>query len=69
MGPAGIPETVVKKLSADLDATLKTPAVSQKMLDMGVIPMPMSAQEFKAYAEQERSAWADVIKKANIKLE
>ncbi|KAG0754209.1 hypothetical protein G6F22_021109 [Rhizopus arrhizus] len=23
------------------------------MLDMGVIPMPMSAQDFKAYAEQD----------------
>ncbi|PPA77486.1 ABC transporter substrate-binding protein [Achromobacter spanius] len=69
VGPAGVPEAVVKKLSADLDATLKSAAVSQKMLDMGVIPMPMSAQDFKAYAEQERSAWAAVIKKANIKLE
>ena len=53
----------------ELDAALKSPAVSQKMLDMGVIPMPMSAQDFKTYADQERSAWADVIKKANIKLE
>ena len=34
-----------------------------------VIPMPLSAQEFKAYADQERAAWADVIKKAGIKLE
>ena len=32
------------------------------MMDMGVIPMPLSAQEFKAYADQERAAWADVIK-------
>ena len=39
------------------------------MLDMGVIPMPLSAKDFKAYAEQERTTWADVIKKANIKLE
>ncbi|AVG42487.1 Bug family tripartite tricarboxylate transporter substrate binding protein [Achromobacter insolitus] len=69
VGPAGLPEPVVKKLAAELDATLKSPAVSQKMLDMGVIPMPLSSQEFKAYAEQERSTWADVIKKAGIKLE
>ncbi|MBC9905152.1 MULTISPECIES: Bug family tripartite tricarboxylate transporter substrate binding protein [Achromobacter] len=69
VGPAGLPEPVVKKLAADLEATLKSPAVSQKILDMGVIPMPMSSQDFKAYAEQERSAWADVIKKAGIKLE
>ena len=45
VGPAGVPESVVKKLSADLDATLKNPAVSQKILDMGVVPMPMSAEE------------------------
>ncbi|WKK17397.1 tripartite tricarboxylate transporter substrate binding protein [Achromobacter insolitus] len=69
VGPAGLPEPVVKKLAADLEATLKSPAVSQKILDMGVIPMPLSSQEFKAYAEQERSTWADVIKKAGIKLE
>ncbi|APX77571.1 Argininosuccinate lyase [Achromobacter insolitus] len=69
VGPAGLPEPVVKKLATDLEATLKSPAVSQKILDMGVIPMPLSSQEFKAYAEQERAAWADVIKKAGIKLE
>ncbi|CAB3632034.1 MAG: tripartite tricarboxylate transporter substrate binding protein [Achromobacter sp.] len=69
VAPGGLPEPVVKKLSAELDAALKSPAVSQKMLDMGVIPMPLSAQEFKAYADQERTAWAEVIKKANIKLE
>ncbi|QQB36753.1 tripartite tricarboxylate transporter substrate binding protein [Achromobacter deleyi] len=69
VAPGGLPEPVVKKLSAELDAALKSPAVSQKMLDMGVIPMPLSAQEFKAYADKERTAWAEVIKKANIKLE
>ncbi len=69
IGPAGLPEPVVKKLAAELDATLKSPAVSQKMLDMGVIPMPLSSQDFKAYSDQERAAWADVIKKAGIKLE
>lgn len=69
VAPGGLPEPVVKKLSAELDAALKSPAVSQKMLDMGVIPMPLSAQDFKAYADKERTAWAEVIKKANIKLE
>lgn len=69
VAPGGLPEPVVKKLSAELDAALKSPAVSQKMLDMGVIPMPLSAQEFKAYADKERTAWAEVIKQANIKLE
>lgn len=69
VGPAGMPEAVVKKLSTELETTLNTPAIAQKMTDMGVMPMPMSPQAFKAYAEQERTTWAEVIKKANIKLE
>ena len=68
VAPAGVPENVVKKLSADLDATLKTPAVSQKMMDMGVIPMPLSAQNSRPMPTRS-AAWADVIKKAGIKLE
>lgn len=69
VGPAGMPDAVVKKLSTELETALNTPAVSQKMTDMGVMPMPMPPQAFKAYAEQERASWADVIKKGNIKVE
>jgi len=69
VGPAGLPGPVVDKLSADLQATLKSEAVAGKIRDMGVEPMPMSPQEFKNYAEQERKAWAGVIEKAGIKLE
>ncbi|ANT08827.1 ABC transporter substrate-binding protein [Bordetella pertussis] len=69
VGPAGMPEAAVKKLGGELEQSLKSPAVSQKLLDMGVMPMPMTPQDFKAYAEKERAAWADVVKKANIRLE
>ena len=37
VAPGGLPEPVVKKLSAELDAALKSPAVSQKMLDLSLI--------------------------------
>lgn len=69
VGPAGLPDAIVRKLGADLQKTLASPEVSGKLQDMGVIPMPMPAEEFKAYAEQERQRWAEVIKKADIRLE
>lgn len=69
VGPAGLPDAVVKKFSTDLQKTLRQADVSAKLQDMGVIPMPMPPAEFKHYAEQERRMWADVIKKANIRLE
>ncbi|GAB1837312.1 tripartite tricarboxylate transporter substrate binding protein [Achromobacter xylosoxidans] len=69
VGPKGLPEAVTKKLSAELQAAIRTPAMTQKMADIGVQPMPMSAEEFRAYAEQERRNWAEVIRKAGIKRE
>ncbi len=69
VGPAGVPADVVSKLDADLQKVLKTPDVAQKIIDMGVEPMPMSAADFQKYATEQRELWADVIKKAGIRLE
>ncbi|NLY28290.1 MAG: tripartite tricarboxylate transporter substrate binding protein [Alcaligenaceae bacterium] len=69
VGPAGVPADVVSKLDADLQKVLKTPEVAQKIIDMGVEPMPMSAADFQKYATEQRGLWADVIKKAGIRLE
>ncbi|HUH60400.1 MAG TPA: tripartite tricarboxylate transporter substrate binding protein [Candidimonas sp.] len=68
VGPAGMPADVVDRLSKELIAALQTPALAEKITNMGVEPMPMSSDEFKAYAEKERALWADVINKAGIKL-
>ena len=69
VGPAGIPGDVVEKLNADLQAALKSPEVDGKIKGMGVEPMPMSAADFKAYADQQREEWGSVIKAAGIKLD
>jgi tripartite-type tricarboxylate transporter receptor subunit TctC len=60
---------VVAKLRGDLQGALKSAEVDNKIRAMGVEPMPMTPDEFKAYADEERATWADVIKKAGIKLE
>lgn len=68
VGPGGMPADVVQKLSADLQAVLKSPEIDGKIRDMGIEPLPMPAEEFKAYAEAQRAEWAEVINKAGIKL-
>lgn len=69
VGPDGMPADVVNKLGTDLEAVLKKPEIANKIIDMGVEPMPMSAADFRAYATEQRELWADVIKKAGIRLE
>ena len=56
VGPAGLPEDVVKKLAGDLDAVLNNAEIVAKITGMGVEPMPMSPEAFREYAEKERAA-------------
>lgn len=69
VGPADLPAQVVDKLGADLQTALKAPEVDEKIRAMGVEPMPMSASDFKAYAQAQQKEWAEVIKTADIKLD
>ncbi len=69
VGPAELPADVVSKLSADLQAALKSPEADEKIRNMGVEPMPMSAEEFKSYSESQRKEWGGVIQKAGINLD
>lgn len=69
VGPADLPEDVVKKLSADLQTALKSPEADEKIRNMGVEPMPMSAEEFKSYSDSQRREWGEVIQKAGINLD
>ncbi|MFA5487679.1 MAG: tripartite tricarboxylate transporter substrate binding protein [Candidimonas sp.] len=69
VGPAELPADVVSKLSADLQTALKSPEADEKIRNMGVEPMPMSAEEFKSYSESQRKEWGEVIQKAGINLD
>lgn len=69
VGPGGLPQEVVEKVSADLLATLKDPEVSEKINAMGIETMPMTAEQFKAYSDKEREEWAKVIQAGNITLD
>ena len=69
VGPAGMPDEAVTKLSADLQAALKQPEIADKIRAMGVEPLPMTAQDFKQYADAQRAEWSEVINKAGIKLD
>lgn len=69
VGPAGMPDDVVKKLNADLRAALISGEVASKITGMGVEPMPMTAENFKSYASQQREEWGKVIKTAGIRLD
>jgi tripartite-type tricarboxylate transporter receptor subunit TctC len=65
--PAGTPPDVIKKLNAAIVTSLRTPALSRQLNDLGADLVGSSPEELGSYLNQETSKWAAVIKKATIK--
>ncbi len=69
IGPKGIPEDIVIKLNAELDAVLKSPEVSGRLAEDGVIAVGGTSQAFMATIRAEVERWQAFIKRTGIKLE
>lgn len=67
--PKGTPADVIKKMNADLNASLNIPETVEKMNGSGSEPMPMSPEAFGQFLDVEIKKWRDTIQKANIKVQ
>ena len=69
LGSKGIPDAIVSKLNAELDAVLKSPEVSGRLAEDGVITVGGPSQAFMATIRAEVERWQAFIKRTGIKLE
>ncbi|HRL21252.1 MAG TPA: tripartite tricarboxylate transporter substrate binding protein [Alcaligenes sp.] len=69
VGPKGMDAQANQRMSQVLMQALQDPAIAQRIRDMGVEPMPMTSEQFRSFAERERSEWAGVIQRAGIRLD
>jgi tripartite-type tricarboxylate transporter receptor subunit TctC len=69
IGPKGIPAEIVSRLNGELDAVLKSPEVSGRLADDGVVPVGGSSEAFMATIRAEVDRWQAFIKRTGIKLE
>jgi tripartite-type tricarboxylate transporter receptor subunit TctC len=67
--PAGVPQPVVDKLSAELIKAVKDPETTAKLVAQGIEPGGMSPAELAAFQKSEVEKWARVIKAGNIKVD
>ncbi len=66
--PAGVPDALVQKISADLAAALKDAALAQKFDNMGIEPVGSDPRAFGEFVKAEHDKWAGIIKRGNITL-
>jgi tripartite-type tricarboxylate transporter receptor subunit TctC len=69
LAPAKTPQDVVDKLSAEMQKVLDTPEVHGRLIEYGIDPVGGTPAQFDAFIQSEARRWADVVKKANIRLE
>lgn len=65
--PAGTPPDIVEKLNGALTAALKDGPLPQRILEIGGVPMPLSAAAFRQYVASETDKWAKVVKFSGAK--
>jgi tripartite-type tricarboxylate transporter receptor subunit TctC len=69
MAPAGTPEPIVRKLSAEIDKILKKPAVLERLKSLGADPVGGTPEQLATHIASESKKWRDVARLSGAKLD
>jgi len=67
--PAGASPSLVERLHAAVDATIRSPDVARKFTELGADPQFARPAEFAAYVANDYAKWAKLAKEAGLKAE
>jgi tripartite-type tricarboxylate transporter receptor subunit TctC len=67
--PAGTPKALVDRLHAAVDATVRSPDVAKRFVELGADPQFGTPAEFAAYVADDLAKWARLAKEAGLKTE
>jgi tripartite-type tricarboxylate transporter receptor subunit TctC len=67
--PAGTPKDIIQKLSDALNQTMKTPAVTQRLVRQGTEPVISSPEELGDRVRKDIAAYHTLIQTNSVKIE
>jgi len=67
--PKGTPPAILEKMSAELQAAMKSKEIADKLVPQGIEPAPGTQPQFVAFITGERERLGKLIKKAGMKAE
>ena len=68
-GPAGLPQSVVDRLAAELARVVSANEMNQRIVSLGLEPATSTPAELAALMRADRDKWSKVIAEAGIKVE
>jgi tripartite-type tricarboxylate transporter receptor subunit TctC len=69
VGPAKLPEPIVRKLNEEINRILATPDVQKAFGAQALDPMPMTPAQFGQYIAREIAHWTEVARASGIEAE
>jgi len=63
LAPAGTPSHILAKLNIAFNASLKDPAIRDRLIARGFEPRPSTILEWQNFLARENSRWGDLIRK------
>jgi tripartite-type tricarboxylate transporter receptor subunit TctC len=69
LAPAGTPPDIVAALQREVAKMVAQPDVKERLDTLGFVPIANTPAEFAARIKTELAKWADVVRKANIKID
>lgn len=67
--PSATPRNIVQRLSAELNRTLQSPALIERMEQMGIEAYGSTPEQFDAFIRSEIVKWAKVVKASGAKAD
>ncbi|WP_426957950.1 Bug family tripartite tricarboxylate transporter substrate binding protein [Muricoccus radiodurans] len=69
LGPAGLPEPIVKRWEGALNRAISDPVINQRLIDTGYIPGGGTAESAAALVRRDAERLGRLIREAGIRLE
>lgn len=69
VGPAGMPQSAVAKLNAEINKALQSPELKQRLNDQGAAVLGGSPEQFGALIRSDIARWAPIIKESGAKVD
>lgn len=67
--PAGTPQPILDQLHKEFVTAIESPAYAKLMEQLAATAMPMTAQDFSALIARDTQRYAEIIQRANVKVD
>jgi len=69
VGPAKLPEEITKRLNAEINKALASPALRQRLSGEAIDSMPMTPEQFASFIRTDIARWSALARERGISLD